>query len=519
MAFNMKNSISSLCNLVLFGTLATGASIPRYFQPSAFTRRQLDPTQVQQELGSQLSNTTSIFGPDDDRYPEATTRWNTFAVPKIQIVVEPGEESDVSTIVKYCNENSLEFLAVNRAHGASKGLRAFNGIQINLKNLRNIDIQPGGESAWFEGGVYDGPVMNYLWDQGYVTTTGSCDCVGMMGPGLGGGYNRHQGLHGMISDNILQLNLVLADGSTIRVNKDSHNDLLWAMKGAGHNFGIVTSFEMPLWPRGPDTWHYHNYVWKGDKLEDIFNALNVFHGNGSTPVGMAFNFGNFQMNTTISDKEPVIFWTFAYRGSAEEAESHLAPFNAIGAVYEESGDVPYPRISYAQGTNEDSTLCQDNIYRIPATTGLEVYNVTAERLIFDGFKRRAASNPALAAGGNILHEAYSDEAVLAHDPDDSAFPFRSDHLLMLFQTIVPDDDPSLAKDVQEWATEVRDQWNEGQPGRPIHAYVNYANGFEPLEQVYGHEPWRLERLRNLKAKYDPYNRFRFFNPIIQDKEV
>ncbi|KAI2779941.1 FAD-binding domain-containing protein [Daldinia loculata] len=514
MVLTMKKFVSLVCSLALFGTLATGASIPRYFQPSAFTRRQLNATQVQQELGSELSNTTSIFGPDDDRFTEATTRWNIFAVPKIQVVIEPGEESDISTIVTYCNENSLDFLTVNRAHGDTQSLGSFNGVQINMKNLRNIDIQPSGKSAWFQGGVYDGQATTYLWDRGYVTTTGSCDCVGMMGPGLGGGHGRHEGAHGMISDNILQLNVVLANGSAIRVNSNKYSDLLWGMKGAGHNFGIVTSFEMNIFPRGPETWHYHNYIWQGDKLEDIFKALNIFHGNGTTPVNMAFNFGNFQMNTTITDKEPVIFWTFAYRGSAEEAEKHLTLFNAIEAVYEEYDDVSYPKISVAQGTDEDSSLCQENQIRIAATAGLEVYNVTAERLIYDGFKKRVAGNPVLVAGGNILHEGYSTEAVTAQNSDDSAYPFRADHHLMLFQTVVPQNNPSVEKAAWEWAIEVRDQWNEGQPGRAPNAYVNYANGFEPVEQMYGHEAWRLERLRNLKAKYDPSNRFRFYNPII-----
>lgn len=57
-------------------------------------------------------------------------------------------------------------------------------------------------------------------------------------------------------------------------------------------------------------------------------------------------------------------------------------------------------------------------------------------------------------------------------------------------------------------------WNDGQPGRKPTTYVNYAFGTEPLEQMYGHEPWRLEKLRSLKNKYDPFGRFNYYNPII-----
>ena len=97
--FRMKAFVSFLYSLAISGTLVSGASIPRYFQASPITRRQLSPQQVQQELGSQVSNTTAIFGPADSRYNESTTRWNIFAVPKVQIVVEPGVESDIPTIV------------------------------------------------------------------------------------------------------------------------------------------------------------------------------------------------------------------------------------------------------------------------------------------------------------------------------------------------------------------------------------------------------------------------------------
>ncbi|KAK1595305.1 uncharacterized protein LY79DRAFT_511143 [Colletotrichum navitas] len=509
----MKGIVSLVLGLVaVFQPLASAASVPNYFERSPTTRSQLDANQIQAELGQLVSKETVIFGPGDDRYENATSRWNTFAVPQVQVVISPGCESDVSTIVKYCNDNSINFLAINHHHGNPQSLGSFNGVQINIASLKSIKIQPSGKSAWFEGGAYDGQVTRYLWDRGYVTTTGACDCVGVVGAALGGGHGRHEGLYGMISDNILQLNVVLADGQAIRVNETSYSDLLWAMKGAGHNFGIVTSFELNVFPRGPDAWHYQNFIWRGDKLEAVFDALNELHNNGTTPVDMAINFGNFLMNTTITDKEPVIWWTFAYRGSATDAKKYLDPFTEIESVYQESGDVPYPEISVAQGNDENGFICQEGRTRLTATAGLQVYNLTAERQIFDGFTKRVASNPKLAAGGGILHEGYSTRAVQAQNAADSAYPFRDDHHLMLAQIVV--DDPSLEPAGWEWAKEVRDFWNDGQPTRPVNAYVNYANGFEPVEQMYGHEAWRLERLRGLKAKYDPYNRFRYYNPIV-----
>lgn len=133
--------------------------------------------------------------------------------------------------------------------------------------------------------------------------TGSNQCVGFLGPALGGGHGRYEGLYGLVSDNFVNLNVVLADGSKIVVNKSSYSDLWWALQGAGHNFAIVTSAEVKIYPKEIDTWHYHNYIWSQEKLETVFEALNKFTGNGTTPPKMGVNFGQISFNDTISKTE------------------------------------------------------------------------------------------------------------------------------------------------------------------------------------------------------------------------
>jgi len=375
-------------------------------------------------------------------------------------------------------------------------------------------IQLDGKSAWFGGGTYTGQVANYLWDRGFITTTASAQCVSLLGTGLGGGYGDQQGAYGMVSDNFLQLNVVLADGSTICVNSTSHGDLFWGLKGAGHNFGIVTSAEMNIYPREAEFWYYHNYIWRGDKLVDIFKAINKLTTDGSVPLNMAVNYGTFMMNTTISTEEPIILWTFLYSGPAEEARPYFVDFDAIESAWDDSGELSYVDIPSARFNSVNDPLCQKaGVDKLVTTAGLQVYNLTTEQEIWNRFKERVASNPDLAASAFIVHEGYSNQAVLKHNPDDSAYPFRDDYHLMMFQGILEPN--SILKDeMWEWAWEVKDMWNAGQPGRFPDSYVNYANGFEGPEEWYGNAPWRLERLRGLKAKYDPNNRFRFFNPIV-----
>lgn len=130
--------------------------------------------------------------------------------------------------------------------------------------------------------------------------TGANECVGYMGPALGGGHGRLEGLYGLIADNILELNVVLADGSTIKVSEKSHKELFWAMRGAGHNFGIVTSAKVKIYRSLHPTWHWHNYIWSEDKLETVFSELNKIQDNGKAPVRLGSSYGSVGLNKSIS---------------------------------------------------------------------------------------------------------------------------------------------------------------------------------------------------------------------------
>ncbi|KAL4967467.1 FAD-binding oxidoreductase [Aspergillus stella-maris] len=497
------------------------------FQRDLFTRGRLNSSQVTLELGALVTNTT-IYGPDDPRFEKVTERFNTFAIPNIQLVVEPGVEGDIAVIVTYCAQNSIDFLPVNRGHGYPLSLASFTGIQINMTRLTAIKINHKdtdsraaiAETAWFQAGVYTKQVTDYLWERGYIATTGTCECVGLLGPGLGGGHGKLEGTYGLVSDNIRQLNVVLADGSAITVNRTSHADLFWAMRGAGHNFGIVTSFELNVFPRTPetDTWTWNNYAWRGKYLANVFEALNKLHGNGSTPIDMAFSVGNLLLNTSVSSTEPVLTWSFAYRGSSKDASALLTEvdINDIPSISHQSGESPYPDVARIQGFDTQSPVCSTSLKRTISTAGLQVYNITTEQRIFDSFVQRIAIHPEIAASTFIMHEGYATAAVEAGDRDDSAYPFRDDHHLMLFHAGLPHDANQNDEDeAWRWAFEVRGLWNEGQPGRDRHDYVNYANGFEDVSEIYGEE-WRVNRLEELKERYDPENKFRFYNPIGRD---
>ncbi|GAP88449.1 putative 6-hydroxy-D-nicotine oxidase [Rosellinia necatrix] len=504
--------------LAVFSAVVSGSpiapeiSVPRYFQRSPSTPAVISLDQVQNDLGRLMSNSSLIFGPSSDAYSEATDRWNTYSKPDIQVVVEVGQESDIAQVVKYCNQNSIDFLAYSRGHGMSTTVARMKGIEINLSKLTNITIRPDKKTALLQGGAYADLILGALGEIGYTAVLGANGCVGFGGLSLGGGLGRLQGQHGLVSDNVVSMNVVLANGTTIKVSDKSNSDLFWAMKGAGHNFGIVTSFEIKIYPQRSATWHYHNYLWRQDKLEDVFKALNKLQGMGKLPARMGASLGQISINSSISSTEPVIFWTFAYDGPAKEAEKLLADFNKIKAVVNEQGDVEYPQLLVAQETDSASASCASLPY-IGASANLQTYNVTTQRQLYNHFTKRLVTEPEIGANARLYYEGFSSLGSQAINAASSAFPHRDEYLPVYFITPVPEGKEDAAR---KWAHESRDLWNQGQPLRRPTTYVNFAAGDETVEALYGHEPWRLQRLRSLKAKYDPQNRFRWFNPIIRD---
>ena len=130
----------------------------------------------------------------------------------------------------------------------------------------------------------------------------------MMGPGLGGGFGRYQGYFGLVLDNIIDLNVVLADGSMVTVSESSNSDLYWGMRGAGHNFGIVTSFNYKIYDQPVVTWFAETMIFTSDKLEMFFELLNILGANGTQPVELV-TYTVFAMSPEVSPTEVSSFFS------------------------------------------------------------------------------------------------------------------------------------------------------------------------------------------------------------------
>lgn len=113
-----------------------------------------------------------------------------------------------------------------------------------------------------------------------LLVTGLCECVSVAGPLLGGGHSLLQAQHGYSVDGLVSARVVLGSGELVEASRTKNADLFWALQGAGHNFGIVTSLEVKIYDV-PSTWTVYSLVFSSDKVEALFSLINEFE-NPST---------------------------------------------------------------------------------------------------------------------------------------------------------------------------------------------------------------------------------------------
>ncbi|KAK1808392.1 hypothetical protein LTR12_017256 [Friedmanniomyces endolithicus] len=215
-----------------------------------------------------LDRMASLMEPTDEQ------EWEK---PTSDAVIEVSTHDDVEQIVRYANLRGKPFLAISGQHGATRAIGSFqHGIGIWMEDLDGIDVSEDGTTAVIAGGITSGGAAYRLWARGKQTVTGCCECTGMVAPMLGGGRGWLQNDYGKAVDNVDPARVVLANGTSVTVLNNEHRDLLWTLKGAGHNFGIISDFEHKVYDRTPhnEKWAYETLVFTQDKLDTLFTEAN-----------------------------------------------------------------------------------------------------------------------------------------------------------------------------------------------------------------------------------------------------
>lgn len=189
-----------------------------------------------------------MLDPGDDGYDAARRVWNAMVDRRPDRIVACSTAAEVADAIRYATANDLEIGVRCGGHSIVGHAVPDSGLMIDLRPMGAVEVDASARRARVEGGALLGALDRAAQAQGLATTAGNVSHTGVGGLALGGGMGWLARQHGLTCDNALAFELVTADGEILRVDRDSHPDLFWALRGGGGNFGVVTEFEFALHP-------------------------------------------------------------------------------------------------------------------------------------------------------------------------------------------------------------------------------------------------------------------------------
>ena len=183
--------------------------------------------------------------PGDARYDELRSPWLQVVDQHPALIVEAASPNDVSAAIAFAREHNLPLGVMATGHGIAA---ACDGLLLNLSAMKEIRIDAGARTARVGPGVQSGELLEEAEKHGLMYAAGQVSSVGVIGYTLGGGTSWLVRKLGIACDAVTGAEMVLADGSVVRVSADENPDLFWAIRGGGGNFGVVTTLEITLQP-------------------------------------------------------------------------------------------------------------------------------------------------------------------------------------------------------------------------------------------------------------------------------
>ncbi len=434
-----------------------------------------------------------LIRPGDPDYETARKVHNGMIDKRPALIARCVDVADVVASVNFAREHDV-LLAIRGGGHNGPGLGTCDdGLVIDLSRMRSVRVDPAARTARVEGGCTLGDVDHATHAYGLAVPLGIASTTGVGGLTLGGGMGHLTRPYGLSIDNLLEVDMVLADGRIVTANSEQHPDLFWAIRGGGGNFGVVTSFLFRAHPvstvyAGPMLWHV-------DQMEDVLRWYNEFqpaspdHLNGTlmaitVPPGPPFP--DALHNQTMC----AIVWCWS--GPLEQADEVFAPIRTqFGPpALDWVGPMPFPVLQsmfdsvYPPGLQ---TYWKADFVNDLNDEALALYRASADR------KPVGPSN----IGFHPIDGAASRVAL-----DATAWSYRDAHWTQVTAGFTPD--PAENDEIIGWA---RETWEALHPYSAGGGYVNMMmdEGGDRVRAAYrGH----YDRLAQIKAKYDPGNLFR-----------
>ncbi len=424
-----------------------------------------------------------LLCPDDHDYDRARKIWNGMVDRRPAMIVQCAGVADVINAVNFVRRKNLLVTVRSGGHNVAGTAVCDGGIMIDLSRMKSVRVDPMNRTARADPGLTWGEFDRETQAFGLATTGGICSETGITGVTLGGGFGWLMRKHGLSCDNLVSVDVIIADGGFLTASAIENADLFWGVRGGSGNYGVVTSLEYRLHPVGA--------VLAGMVLHPLQKAKEVFkfyrEYTGTAPDELSA----WACLLTSPDGVPMIAILACYIGPIEAGEQAVRPLREFGPpIADYLRVMPYVAsqslidASFPPGRQN---YWKSNLLRELSDDAVDV------------LVSRFAVAPSPLSSVLIEHLG---GAVSRVGKDETAFNHRDapyDFVILSMWS-----DPAESGKQIRWTDEF---WRAMQPFSSGGVYVNYLGqeGEDRVKAAYG---TNCERLVTLKNKYDPKNLFR-----------
>jgi FAD/FMN-containing dehydrogenase len=433
-----------------------------------------------------------VIGPDDAGYEEARHVFNAMIDRRPAFVVRCNGTGDVVAAVGFARENDLDLAIRGGGHSVPGFGTADDAVVVDLSGMRAVQVDPEQSTARAEGGATWGVFNDATHQYGLATTGGVVSTTGVGGLTLGGGIGYLARGVGLSCDNLIGAEVVTADGQVLTASEDENEDLFWALRGGGGNFGVVTALEFRL--------HPVTSIYGGPLFFDqadagaVLRAYRDFIGDAPEELG---GFPAWQIAPPLPfipeerHGETMLAFVACWAGPIEDGERALKPIrDAAPVVAEHVGEMPYPALNSAF----------DGLYPPGDLQHYWKANFVRE-LTDEAIAAHLEHGPQVPVVNSTVHIYPINGACHRVGPDETAFAYRDATFATVIAGMWPDADDNEAN--IKW---VRDYYDAVAPLSEEGGYVNFMSG-DDQDRIKANYKGNYDRLTDVKRKYDPDNLF------------
>ena len=435
-----------------------------------------------------------LIGPSDKDYDEARALYNGMIDKRPKVIARCTDAADVMAAVNYARDNKL-LLAIRGGGHNGPGLGSCDGgLVIDLSQMRSVRVDPASRTVRVDPGCTAADLDHATDAFGLAVPLGIVGSTGVAGLTLGGGTGYLTRKHGLTVDNLLEVDVVLADGSFVTANKDKNVDLFWAVRGGGGNFGVVTSFLFQA--------HRAKMVFAGPIFWDAKDAKQIMATYRDFIPNAPEELGLFVGLKTVPpiDPFPKEHWSKracaligAFNGPIAEGQKLMASLleKLPAPLFNWMGEMPWTAIN--------------SLFDPFFPKGLQWYwkGDFVKALPDEAIDVHIANALKAPTPFCLMHLYPIDGAVRRVAKDATPWGARDASFSMVIAAISLD--PKDAEALKTWG---RAYWGAIHPFNLEGAYVNFMDTDEAENRVELSYGDNYKRLASIKTKYDPDNLFR-----------